>query len=1089
MTTALDLLRAEPGIDAAFVLEFEGIETAFCSTPDTAGIAAAWAATSWTDFRPVLERPGAVSREMNLLSPQMDPADLQVSLIEDEAGTLVALFADADTSAASTTTTETINRTATTIPTRNAGALSAFNVAYLGHERITYTALPSTGVVRGTFATFGKTSWAHTHRISPEGLGVEVRSKPRIWKNRGATVYLVVRDPSTGTWTTRADAHIWFAGFIKRIGRQVDDGHWTIDMASVEEAARAQLLRDQFAGKIREGFDVEVADVTGLRVTETREVPTVHLKSTTISLTPGHYTIHTLLIALNDALETARAAGALGFFWNFGIATGTDGNQRVKWSVHDPDNTVNGDTPYIIEFFATARLRDILGGFTAVLDDDRSARVFVTGEQTLIQLSPLAPVQTEWFPDIGSIQVESRRGTWAFPSDYADFPAWLNMSGTARPGVLQIGEKNPVLWAVDFDGTDTFTRKGTMTVTGKRAGAQVFVRQVVRVGEEKDLQVRQVWYSEGRLDTILAKMFLSTGTAGYNDATYDKWPDQVSFGIPSTLVDVASFQALRVALGPAARNVRCILLEPMSGEAVLNSLQGLYAAHVLWRAGKIAAVLPSLIAGLPAQWTIDRDVQTEHAQMDDGAELIQNRLVLKYNRDPIEDKYTREETYDNLPSQSEHGISDAFLLEALWLYDDDGSKIQSWRENVAGPMLAYFGRAIRRYRVPCTRGVIAVSLGDIVEWTADDAPDAQLGVYGVTAAKAWVVGVENDPETLGVVLTLLRPTGRNFALGPSAMLDYNRGDKGYEAAGPYLHVLDHEFTYASAAVDASHFAVGEAIRIIEVDPVDAAVPVLWSRTVSAVTASRITIDSVLSAPAFDTTKRYYVEFADSHGFGVVQAQLDEHSFIADDIDDRVPDDSPPNIWGIFLPDVLTATPSGQNRFRRPPDLQGMAGSPLSVHAERDLAENLNNLYQHVTNQDPIADLFVGERTTTATAYESLVTPVMVYCPPGVETLELEVFCRVTDDAALGGTPTADYRITCTPEFPRGPLTAVEFGVDVRQATTQITDTTQVRKTMTVLVIPGADRRCYVTIEARAVGAAYTARLGGWGGYFGARPLV
>jgi hypothetical protein len=194
----------------------------------------------------------------------------------------------------------------------------------------------------------------------------------------------------------------------------------------------------------------------------------------------------------------------------------------------------------------------------------------------------------------------------------------------------------------------------------------------------------------------------------------------------------------------------------------------------------------------------------------------------------------------------------------------------------------------------------------------------------------------------GEVELFLLPTNRVAPYGPSAQLDdtVNTGgfSSGYNSSSQTIRCYAHKYSESSEAVDVSHFATGNKIRIVEMDPANPAAPDSWDRIASNVSSNDIVLDSALSSPAFDSGKRYRVIF-DDYGDAVTLQRT--KCYQADDADGRIVDDRPPFQYGAGgsrLPYSGTAP-----AVELPPDTASGDGVSLDVGHQQALAYLLENL--------------------------------------------------------------------------------------------------------------------------------------------------
>jgi hypothetical protein len=1078
VTTPASTLIIRPGARLAYVLEIEGHDVAFTDVPDL---------TAWGSYtvRPGLQMRGTISREIDLLGYNLSPVGFEVELVDtvpwSATDSLAKLFAELDASAVVTELMGDVDRTATTIPVRTTTRFPSEGVIHIGHERIEYTGKTAagagspatfTGCVRGTFpagASAGGINtgrWAHTHRVAPDGAGPQVASQIRIWKNRMVTLYVVAFDPDTGTWNAREDSLNEIVGTIedyKPSGRV-----WSLSCVTLEKRMQGQLFKDQYRGFIQEGVTFRGpvrlrfhTDVFGAHDANTGE----------IEVPRNHYTVDQLIGAINQALAAADlVVNTVPYELSFALA---DDHVVLRMAV--PGGGTYSTTIESVNSNGSLALR-VLGWPTA----QASIAMVAPGVGAIrTVLSPERAIGTVWGQSQqGTLDVVKAAGVWEdqpgedLPSQFSGTHGYIQV-GDAPHVWLAARTNDPITHVDSFTWAATFDFQGAQVTTGSYLEAQIRY-----VGEDQRIPVRQVWIVSDTLSRLLLRMLLSTGTRGYNEATYDKWPAGMSCGLPANLVDVASIEALGDQFSSAGRLFQ-VLLGPENAADHIESLMRTLGFHLLWRrtdtAYKLMATIPTTVASLEPVATLDAsNTGNQHyTESASGAELVRNRITIRYNRDASTGEFHASETYDNLASMSEQDEPSALEYDALGLYDYEGSKLADWRQNVAAPICAYFGRPIRKHTRSGSRQLWFVGLGDVVLFDDADAPDAVAGTYGTSSVKAWVVAVTKNYETYELdSITVLVPPSNTVRLAPSAMVDFSRPDGGYDASNRRLYVLPSEFTRAADAHDVTWFYPLDRVFIVEIDP--SGPPTSWSRTVSAVGTSYLDLTVGLSTPAFDPSKRYYVTLqpyaqatlnpARQRAFHGAPAGDHVVAFAADDANhlDDGSEGHDAMLWGMNLPLLDVGLPStGDQHYRRPSDVADDPNAPVSAHVMRDLVYAVNNLYRHVMNQHPISDQWTVDVANRSGDYRLLAGPYKVWCPPGVESLEFSV------DAF--STAPATFRVTCSAERPGGQTKdRPEFeGVLERAivATPVLPGMTKV--TGRVNVRPNGDGYVYVTLEGHA----------------------
>lgn len=337
--------------------------------------------------------------------------------------------------------------------------------------------------------------------------------------------------------------------------------------------------------------------------------------------------------------------------------------------------------------------------------------------------------------------------------------------------------------------------------------------------------------------------------------------------------------------------------------------------------------------------------------------------------------------------------------------------------------------------------------------------------------KAWVLSASERIADGAVDLEVLIASTA-YRLAPSAMLDYSRADNGYDSSDPYIaYTLPHQYSRGATAVDASHFAQGDYVRIIEADPADASNPQTWLLTVSSVDSANNAITLSGALTGWVSTKRYILQYDD-------YATLDSNNrtaqvaftFLADDGDRQVQDLTAAMIWNSGAFDENAAAPVTSTGLMRPPDLCYSEGEPLSAHTVQALAAAVNNCKAHVCNQHPICLFPQSPPVVTDSDYDLVAGPLVVHAPP--QATHLALYCWTT---ATGGAGT--IRATAADELPGGDSSDPTFGLNVVTATRTTSASGTEELAMTLPLWENPDRTCWVTLEAKNDGGGSTAFRG------------
>jgi len=1113
VTTISELAKRHAEI--AYVLEIEGCEYAFTDN-DPTGIGALWAASGYT-VKGGLLRPSASTQEIDLLEFKITPSSMSFQLV-DISGILGTLFADQKTATLFTYLTEALTRTATSCKVRNAASFPASGTIHIGAERITYTgktATSFTGLTRGTLPWANKTKWAHAFEQGESGIGAEVTTDPTIWRGRGVMLRIVARDASSGSWNTRANSVLVFAGTLAE-SWQYSAGTYSLNADSVENLMAGKLLSDQYSATIS-WIQIGTAELIGLVETPGKlDESGYTLHQSSITVDAGSYTLSTLIEAINVELAAKRAkrAGDIQQHWSLQILATDDKTARVRLMVKNNSGAALGiHVDAQMKFFGKAVCK-ILG-----IEQKYAVVENIDGADGFWYTDFLTTPKTVWidgFSKTLTVDETSEVGTWHNQRP-SDIPASLWADG-AR-GFVLLGES--VVWAVSYSG-GTITKyaewwwKTEVTPDTKMPGmnlgcmipgicAEGWVANGVQAlkedfgSETSSLQIRQVWIAGGTVCSLLLKLLMSTGSYNHNSLftdmalpgalVWDAWPASMGCGIPSTLIDVGSFQAVSAASGASAVQ-KLVLFKEEDAAVEITSLIGSIGAHLVWHSGKIRAIMPTTLESLPTDYEIDSySIGLDDVQCDNATDLVRNTCSLRYNRNPVNDEYlSRPVTYVDAASNSIYGTKNELTFEARSLYDFDGSATKAWLSNIAAPLCAYWSRSMRRYTITGAPGLYGICVGDIVEFTCDDPPDPTTGTYGLEGVRGWVIALSySHEEQLYDSITILVPTMRAYQMGPAAKLDADATEGGYvEDESPMsngyfsLWTELHEFSLSSESIDAASFRVGDWCYLTEADPeyVDSASILWWEFEIVGVDTATGEISCYGEIPfpeaariltGYTSAKEYYL------GLGLhseqsatrMEGQAYFYASIADEDTDLVESLESACNFGAFRPkdvDEDGYNPDASSGVYRPMDFYYTDGMPYSVAFLRDLANTINAFWQYGQLQQvfgiALAEIELGAyEEYSASTIALMSTPIRI--PFGVSSLTVAVFygqslnintlnCRLTISPSPG--PDADGN--WVGEYSQG-----EFFVDVGASETSEVWTTSLDG------IRSVNGWAYLTLEA------------------------
>jgi hypothetical protein len=919
-------------VQVAFLLVLEGIDLAFTSSEDVAGVQAALAAATggeWSVVKGGLEYPGTISARLDPFEPKVDVSKtLEVSVVDYDDTLISSLFREGDTSVPQSELAVTVDSDDTTFTLADVSSFPASGPVWIGNEESEYAS--KTGTLGGTLngVTRGLRRLFYTHagsayrfgvpHLVDRDLGQTGAFVPRVtanvsqtWFNRVAGLYLIHR-LSDGTWSApfaTDAATLLFAGRIEDWSEL--DGRVTFELRTILDKLQTTLQSETFKGVLAEGVWL-TADAAQFKVKANQYTPG-----------PGFNQYESSWVTLDgvDAYRThqeiAQAINVkLLAFFNAVPGTPFPNTVRMDVKLVQSDayggvyefawrNTAAVSTHrWVVEVIMSPQLWQILGFSRSNNKLTRNPSGYWVesrelGRETSNELmslqadgTPLKSVIRTEGQTLANVKLSVRStGDVAFvPQSASTLPAAVR-SGNPT-GFLRVG-KFVVPVKVDSTSGDVTT----FQVTGRPLNAYLNkdgfdnealyqFRDALTVLEDggDPLPVEQVWCESGPIGELFLAVVASTGTAGYNHATYDRLPRTLGCGVPWTLLDSDSF----LALGDTPYLL--LLREPTPFLKLLESALKVLNKHVVWKDGRISVVSVgeewSGATGLVALTEDNKAVQvssitdkvTARSRVSRSQSALTNRVTLEYHH-LFDGKPARTLSLKAGASQTDFEQERAVRVQGIGFYDEFGllkaRGSAEWAREVGSTLLAYLSRPLAYVR----RSVdfqVATRLypGARVSISDSALVNPVTGTRGVTNLLAWCVSVDMDWRSgVGEAVFAFSPELSWVKLGglaPSARVDETASTggytNGYDAATKRLKCKPHEYSSASEPKDMSQFAVGDKVRVDLLSPDDlrvafsvAAPPTSsWSDEIAAVDEANDALTLVGGLTGFPSSGGYYV---------------------------------------------------------------------------------------------------------------------------------------------------------------------------------------------------------------------------------------
>ncbi|MBL8623786.1 MAG: hypothetical protein JNK64_20930 [Myxococcales bacterium] len=1013
-TNTLTALEAG-GCEVVYVVQIEGYD-AILATGRAAAALAAWQASDAAGHSEVNRAFGGLSVifDQNTAASPWEPfgqppiCRLAVIADIDANGDLSDDFAvDVFKRSGGTEThlTGTLAPDATTVAVRSAGSFASSGVAHVGPEAIFYsgkTGTSFTGATRGVYCphhTDGGGRFARSHIVrdlttatgDPVGVGLPplVTDEPRGFVGRWVGVWLCrVVD---GAVEVSEQSHLAFAGKIAGI-TEGENGETVIECEhALRSIFETKLMGDPFTSTVADGVYVATGmefNARTIRGTSAKTAtPLVVVSGAPASaneIQAGPYSAERLAQSIMAWLQSEYNAGQISFPLLWRVGGGPGGVSVIRFV--DSGGAVGLD--YFIDL-PDATIARFLGW-----DDPNihAADVVTAGEGRRYSDHP--PLRTLVTADALRLYTANDRGTWIDQADIMPAPLRSTVVGDAE-GIIKIGDGYAV--AQKLSGYFRL-----LTPTGQLS-RYLPPRQgeiAIEVDDDQAVPVQQVLLIESDFQSLLLKLLLSTGATGHNHATYDTLSAELGCAIPYSLLS-DSFVDDAAGVAAADATLAMVIDRPTRFVDLFNVDFILRFCFLTWGAGRLHLKswgTPTAGAATVALTESNKAIATERAASDkqrsageERFEFIRNQITVRYGRNadgtlvssvPIVDK-------DSVAAYGSRGLT----------LDAANTIGQSAIGDLQG-LVARFAATLPLFSRPhkiITRTVglelfESLTVGTYVTITDSHIRNPETGLRGITGWPGVVVANRHDwggpmfgvdgaapsaRSLFGEVSVMIFDRVSEAPYCPAAQVDHTATNAGYDAGTKTLKCKSHEYSTASMAVDASRFTAGDEVRITEIDPPDPAAALSWDRTVASISTDEIILTSTLSAPAWDTAKKYRIT---SVGYGSAASSQRVNAYQADDADGLVANARQPYaMMSSGTGQSLTFTHASPSELpARYSTNQIGDGVAFDVGAARDLARLANNIVSY--KSAPQAPTIYSEaRSSTPTGTRVLleVAPVFV----------------------------------------------------------------------------------------------------------------
>ncbi len=967
-TATSDWVASSGATQRAFSLVFEGINLVLTDVNDIDGITAAYYGTDWTNVKGGLEKPGTFERSIQPFDNDLTP-DSQTLVAVDYSGELAQTFLRQQRSTDSThhwtTQIADIGANNTSVSVKSTEGFSPAGHIYWGSTETSGTvgagAANFHGLTRGKFALFGTSTdpnrFGRPHILGtgdanfPTGDKPIVSDWPRTHYNRGVCLYM--HHFENGVWSLKDDSILVWAGRIKEWDPD-GAGRLSFRCTSVHEMLQSTLMNNRFTGTLAPGMYIpsEMAGVVLFIDTITQASPAV--TADVVTLTNGVFSTYAafktadeVAALFNQAANAATSAGATPNTTTVQLQK-TAGKWRLQVTVPGTAATATVSAKIglheqiwkLLGFSGTSdgRYTDANGRrveFRNVGARGAGPHAREAEDPPLYSYVPVNPGSVNNFGDASVlISVSDTRGTSVTQT--------TGITGTLGSSnmLLRVGDK--VFGAQRISNT---SYKLVALLDGSpglaiKSNDEAFAAAWTETYEGDAPRVEQCWLESGDTATIFLQILLSTGTPGYNHATYDVYPagTSIGLGIPAGMVDIDSFTE-------ALSGTRYALWLP-GATSFAKLFRSLCSTHSValtwdWSQGKFNLVRVSL-----ERQATDADVNLSH----DNMAIPTDRSTVKYHADGILNRATlryahnfageptKEITINNLVSQADYGQIKAAVVEALGVYKPGELDPVLSRLAVAlGLLGSARGVVERTVDFPTA---LAICPGDTVTLTDNVLVDPETGTEGMTDRACLVLGVSLDMVScVGRVRMVMLPELDPVRLArwaPSARVDDTATNGGLDSSGFVLTLKPNDYSHPSQGVDASFFQAGDRIRLVELG---SSSPSTISGTgIEYIEGNTVGLFESIAA-SWNATKKWVLEW---DTYSTQDDGVDNRgSFLSDDSTGKIAVNGDAYEWNADPSQV--AASADFTRVYKKTALTGTVGDANSAHILHDAMHGLVNV--------------------------------------------------------------------------------------------------------------------------------------------------
>lgn len=566
------------------------------------------------------------------------------------------------------------------------GGFAASQTGYCRLETIVYTVQYNEGsptnVLDVTRSAFKSPSI--THRVAPDGRYPVLTDHPTVWSGRIVTLYQTYMDgagvlaSTGGTPATARAAAKKFRGILRDVSWQQTEkeDHWSIRCDGIDTLLKRKILRGAARAPVTNtihvwagtpsnenpalpaSYDATLAPVLWVELREMDAAAwIINAWDYVVSITAGTYSREDFVLAVNDALEAGLVDhNDSGATWTGTLDVSLDGGElkfhyrtsaSARWCVVHMVMGVNlrptatGDYWRALGIFAETDIGGEDRGLSVTVDHpaantDYYLRIACT-EAGVVVMTPWLPTKVA----IGHNTQGTTSTSFAIDDDViissSDGVTLAKVTARTAPGAGTLGTVTVAVQGSLPGNVDSFLHHGTF---------------------DEPVEIRSIFYyrTQANLYTAVLRLLLSTGSSGFNHATYDTEAEGIGIAFPhltpsagansnDSLIDVSSFIRFFTEAEAYAYSTYDFIIEPEEMLEWLIKRMAFFGGYLVVTNGQLGArrgLTPmksgSTVTVTRKELLPGRNVTTGQAPTVDG-------VTYRYNYSYSREEFMREGTF------------------------------------------------------------------------------------------------------------------------------------------------------------------------------------------------------------------------------------------------------------------------------------------------------------------------------------------------------------------------------------------------------------------------------------------------------------